>query len=92
MGLIDSPLAGEFVSSPNWGERACRPDMILLHYTGMAEADAAYATLNVNAFERAKAFLQLASTVSYDGEDDAARRARRRTKWTPAVIAVGDGA
>ena len=58
----------------------------------MAEVDAAYATLNVNAFERAKAFLQLASTVSYDDEDDDARRARRRAKWTPAEVVIGNGA
>ncbi|MEF2074211.1 N-acetylmuramoyl-L-alanine amidase [Consotaella aegiceratis] len=36
----DSPLVTEIVASPNHGERrgAARPDMILLHYTGMASA------------------------------------------------------
>jgi N-acetylmuramoyl-L-alanine amidase len=39
----DSCVVAEVMPSPNYGERkdSRRPDMILLHYTGMAEADAA---------------------------------------------------
>ena len=38
----ETPLAGRVVASPNFGmRRGARPDMILLHYTGMADADAA---------------------------------------------------
>ncbi len=38
-----TPLATQVVASPNFGMRrsGARPDMILLHYTGMADADAA---------------------------------------------------
>jgi N-acetylmuramoyl-L-alanine amidase len=43
----DSALVGALHPSPNTGERrkGCRPDMILLHYTGMAAADQAIAWL-----------------------------------------------
>jgi len=39
----ETPLAGRVIPSPNYGaRRGCkRPDMILLHYTGMADAQAA---------------------------------------------------
>jgi N-acetylmuramoyl-L-alanine amidase len=39
----DSPLPGAVVPSPNHGERALgrRPDMLILHYTGMPDADGA---------------------------------------------------
>ena len=43
----DSCVVAEVTPSPNIGERSDgrRPDMILLHYTGMADADAALALL-----------------------------------------------
>lgn len=43
----DTPLVGEVRPSPNIGERrdGRRPDIILLHYTGMADAEAAIAQL-----------------------------------------------
>jgi N-acetylmuramoyl-L-alanine amidase len=43
----DSCVVAEVMPSPNHGERSDgrRPDMILLHYTGMADADAALALL-----------------------------------------------
>jgi N-acetylmuramoyl-L-alanine amidase len=43
----DSCVVAEVMPSPNHGERSerRRPDMILLHYTGMADADAALALL-----------------------------------------------
>jgi len=36
---IDSPLASEFIASPNHGERRgrARPDCVILHYTGMPD-------------------------------------------------------
>jgi N-acetylmuramoyl-L-alanine amidase len=45
--LPDSSVVAEVVPSPNYGERkdGQRPDMILLHYTGMADASAALALL-----------------------------------------------
>ena len=42
----DSSVVAEVMASPNHGERSDRrPDMILLHYTGMPDADAALALL-----------------------------------------------
>jgi len=43
----DSPLAGEFVASPNHGARSGhrRPDSVVLHYTGMPTAGEALAWL-----------------------------------------------
>src|SRR5215831_19979015 len=43
----DSSVVAEVMASPNHGERSDgrRPDMILLHYTGMADADSALALL-----------------------------------------------
>jgi N-acetylmuramoyl-L-alanine amidase len=43
----DTPLVGAVRASPNSGERkdGRQPDIILLHYTGMAEAEAAVALL-----------------------------------------------
>src|SRR5438105_12990321 len=38
----DSPLVAHVVPSPNHGERrVARPDMLVLHYTGMPDAQAA---------------------------------------------------
>ena len=47
MPVPDSPLAETFVASPNFGERrgAGRPNALILHYTGMASAEAALALL-----------------------------------------------
>ncbi len=52
----------------------------------MNDGDAAWATLNVNTLDNAADFAQAATVVSYDGESAAARRARRREKWTPATL------
>ena len=43
----DSPLAEEFLASPNHNERRgyARPDCLILHYTGMPTAEAALARL-----------------------------------------------
>lgn len=47
MPAPDSPLADDFVASPNFGERrgSGRPSALILHYTGMPTADAALALL-----------------------------------------------
>jgi hypothetical protein len=45
-----------------------------------------YATVNANVLEPWEAFRRPASPVSYDGETESARRARRQAKWTPAVV------
>ncbi len=41
----DTPLAAEILASPNFDERTAAPDIILLHYTGMADAESALARL-----------------------------------------------
>jgi N-acetylmuramoyl-L-alanine amidase len=43
----DSPVAGEFIASPNHGERRgyARPDSVILHYTGMPTGAEALAWL-----------------------------------------------
>ena len=57
-------------------------------YVGaVTEIDGAvYATLNLNAFDDPRLDL-VAEPVSYDGEDAAAKAARRRRNWTPARLA-----
>ena len=52
----------------------------------MAEADAAWAIVNVNALATPEAFAEGAVPVSYDRETDSERRARRRARWTPARV------
>ena len=51
----------------------------------MTVDDNAYATLNINTFDSAESFKQRPNTVSYDGETEAQRRARREKNWTPVV-------
>lgn len=48
-----------------------------------AEGAAAYATINVNAFETAEGFSEPPTPVNYDQETEAERRARRKARWTP---------
>ena len=55
----------------------------------MTDGDATLATLNVKAFEAPDAFARAAEPVTYDGETEAERRARRRAHWTPAVVVLG---
>ncbi|OYX08783.1 MAG: N-acetylmuramoyl-L-alanine amidase, partial [Rhizobiales bacterium 32-66-8] len=47
----DSPLVGILAPSPNHGERRRPVDMLLLHYTGMASAEAAVDRLRAPAAE-----------------------------------------
>lgn len=57
----------------------------------MADGDQAFATLIVNAFDAHERFTQPAMPVDYDAEDAAARRQRRRARWTPATVRIEDG-
>jgi hypothetical protein len=52
----------------------------------MTEADDAWAVLNANVLETAAQLTQPTQAMAYDGETEAARRARRRSVWTPAVL------
>ena len=52
------------------------------------EGGSSYATVNINALEDPERFAQ-AVPVTYDGETEAERRARRAARWTPAVLRVG---
>ena len=58
-----------------------------VYVAAVAEIDeAVYATLNLNAFVDPRRDLA-AVPVSYEGEDAAAKAARRRRSWTPARLA-----
>ena len=50
----------------------------------MADGDRAFAILNVKACDEPERFLQEPVAMDYGAEDEAARLARRREKWTPA--------
>ena len=52
----------------------------------MTEAGSAYATVNVNALATPEVFAATAVPVSYERELEAERRARRRSRWTPARV------
>jgi hypothetical protein len=52
----------------------------------MAEAEAAWAIVNVNALVTPEVFAETAIPVSYDRESEIERRARRRARWTPARV------
>ena len=49
--------------------------------------DSGFATLMADVLEDRARFAQAVPT-SYDGEDEAGRRQRRREKWTPAALKV----
>ena len=49
----------------------------------MTVGDRVYATVNINTFDFLESFKQKPLTVSYDGESEAERRARREKNWTP---------
>ena len=54
------------------------------------EAGRHYAIVITNALENAERFSRPPMAVTYDAEDEAARRARRRAKWTPTeVVEIG---
>jgi hypothetical protein len=51
----------------------------------MSDGDRRFATLNLNALDR-RAEFPAGAPVDYEGEDAAARVARRRERWTPATL------
>ena len=52
----------------------------------MSEGASSYATVNVDTLDAVDRLTQPATPVTYEGESAAERSARRRTRWTPAVI------
>ncbi len=61
-------------------------------YVGAVMSDPAgdRGIINVNCLDQAPAFGSDAKQMSYDDEDEPARRARRRALWTPAELITGD--
>jgi hypothetical protein len=57
-------------------------------YVGAFEPDPGRAVLNLNVLDDAAAFAATPSTMDYDGEDEAARVARRARAWTPAALVI----
>jgi len=57
----------------------------------LAEQGSSYATVNLNAFESSERFTRPPMSVSYDGETETERRARRHEKWTPAILVIEGG-
>ncbi len=57
----------------------------------MTEGDKSYATVNISTFDFLERFRKKPATVSYDGENEAERIARRKANWTP-VIAFSEDA
>jgi hypothetical protein len=55
----------------------------------LSDPGAAFAVLNVNAFDERERFRGEAKPVDYEGEGVEARRARRRERWTPVEVADG---
>jgi hypothetical protein len=51
----------------------------------MTVGERAYATLNTRTFDLAEKFTQEPLTVTYDGETETERRARREVNWTPVA-------
>jgi hypothetical protein len=54
----------------------------------MTEGRRSWSVVIVNALDDADAFSRPALPMIYDAEDEAARRARRRAKWTPTELRV----
>jgi hypothetical protein len=52
----------------------------------LSDSGAAFAVLNVNAFDERERFAGEGQPVHYEGEGADARRARRRRQWTPVAI------
>ena len=79
--LPDSPAAGEFIASPNHGERRGyhRPDAVILHYTGMPTGAQALAWLCDPASEVSSHYFvrEDGSVVQLVGEDRRAWHAGR---------------
>lgn len=56
----------------------------------MKVGDKAYATVNINTFDAVENFTQRPVAVTYDGETENERIARRQASWTPVVTFVAD--
>ncbi|HKY96098.1 MAG TPA: hypothetical protein VJL84_12370 [Kiloniellales bacterium] len=54
----------------------------------MTEGERAWSVVIVNALDDAESFARPPMPMVYDAEDEAARRARRRAKWTPTEVRV----
>jgi len=54
----------------------------------MTEGERSWSVLIVNALDDADAFVRPALPMVYDAEDEPARRARRRAKWTPTAVVL----
>jgi hypothetical protein len=52
----------------------------------LSDPGAAFAVLNVNAFDERDRFVGDGQPVHYDGESADGRRARRRQQWTPVEV------
>ena len=52
----------------------------------MQDGSGAYATVNINTLDAVDRFRQPATPVTYEGESAAERSARRKARWTPAVV------
>lgn len=52
----------------------------------LADGSDLYGIAIVNALDDAEAFTQVPKPADYSAEDEAARRLRRRTRWTPTEI------
>ena len=50
------------------------------------DEDAAYATLNVNTFDARAEFASAGAPTDYESENADGRMARRRRRWTPAIL------
>ena len=55
----------------------------------MAEGEALYGIAVVNALDEAERFSRPPKPADYSAEDTAARRRRRRARWTPVEIVTG---
>jgi hypothetical protein len=51
----------------------------------MREGDASWMTINVNSFAKPPGPTIAVARMNFDAEDEAARRARRRSRWTPVA-------
>lgn len=52
----------------------------------MSEGEAAWAVVNVNVLDAVELFARAATPFTYDGETPTERLARRKARWTPAVV------
>lgn len=57
----------------------------------MTEAGRAWAVVNIANLDDVAAFGRPVVPAVYDAEDEPARRARRRERWTPATLRTGPG-